>query len=201
MEDLANKVIPLVQLLIPGFVVTTIFYWLSESPKPGQFERTIQALIGTGVISLIVSGIEWLLKYVGGHGVVWGAWSTTVESAWAIGLAILIGFGLAFAANHDSLYQVARRLGFTSRASYKEWIYAFRKFPGRAVVLNFLDGRRLFGYPLVWPTDPKEGHFLMQFPAWIADNDYVESPGVEFLLVCNADVYFVEILNSPEESI
>jgi len=137
MEDLANKVIPLVQLLIPGFVVTTIFYWLSESPKPGQFERTIQALIGTGGISLVVSGIEWLLGYVAGHGVIWGRWSTSIESAWAIGLAMVIGFGLAFAANHDSFYQVARKLGFTSRASYKEWIYAFRTTSeGRRVHVN-----------------------------------------------------------------
>ncbi len=29
MEDLATKIIPLVQFLIPGFVTTVIFYWLS----------------------------------------------------------------------------------------------------------------------------------------------------------------------------
>lgn len=67
MEDLATKIIPLVQMLIPGFITTMIFYWLADVKKPGQFERTIQALIGTGVITLVVSGVELLLKYIGAH--------------------------------------------------------------------------------------------------------------------------------------
>ena len=198
MEDLATKVLPLVQTLVPGFIMTMIFYWLSESPKPSQFERSIQALIGTAIISLVVAGIKWGLFYVGHHWFIVGDWSSTVETTWAVGIAVIIGFGLSYAANHDTLYRIARDKGLTSRASYREWIYAFRKFPGRAVVLNFLDGRRLFGYPLVWPTDPKDGHFMMQYPAWIVDDEYVDSPGVEFLLVCNVDVYFVEFLIPPE---
>ncbi|MGY8830108.1 MAG: DUF6338 family protein [Pseudomonadales bacterium] len=199
MEELAGSVIPLVQLLIPGFITTIIFYWLSESPKPSQFERTVQALIGTGLISLFVSGVEWVLKYVGENYIVLGPWNSSAESSWAVGLAVFLGFGLAYVANHDHLYSVARKFGFTSRASYKEWIYAFRKFPGRAVVLNLLDGRRLFGYPTVWPTDPKDGHFLLEYPKWISDtSEFIECEGISFFLVSNADVYYVEILDKPE---
>lgn len=43
MEDLATKIIPLVQTLIPGFLTAMIFYWLADVKKPGQFERTVQA--------------------------------------------------------------------------------------------------------------------------------------------------------------
>jgi hypothetical protein len=200
MEDLATKVLPLVQTLVPGFLMTMIFYWLSESPKPSQFERSIQALIGTAIISLVVTAIKWGLFYLGHHWFVLGEWSNTIETTWAVSLAVVLGFGLSFAANHDTLYQIARDSGLTSRASYREWVYAFRKFPSRGVVLNFLDGRRLFGYPLVWPTDPKDGHFLMQYPAWIVDDDYVDASGVEFLLVSNVDVLFVEFLNRPENT-
>lgn len=193
MEDLATKIIPLVQILIPGFVATIIFYWLSESPKPGQFERTIQALIGTGLISIMVVGIEKLCEWVGVNYFAIGSWTENTAIIWSIFCAIALGFSLSFAANNDTLYAFARRYGFTSRASYSEWCLAFRKYPQQCLVLNLLDGRRICGYPRVWPTDPSTGHFLLEQAAWIVDGEYDESPG-QFFLVSNNDVYFIEIL-------
>lgn len=193
MEDLAMKIIPLVQMLIPGFVATIIFYWLSESPKPGQFERTIQALIGTGLISIMVIGVESLLLWVGSNHFIIGAWTENTSMAWSILCAIMLGFSLSFAANNDTLYSFARSYGFTSRASYSEWCLAFRKYPQQCLVLNLLDGRRICGYPRVWPTDPKTGHFLLEQSAWIVDDKYQELAG-ELFLISNSDVYFIEIL-------
>lgn len=199
MEDLATKIIPLVQMLIPGFITTMIFYWLADVKKPGQFERTVQALVGTGTITLVVSGVECLAKYIAAKGFVLGPWTSQVESAWGVGLAILLGLGLAFASNHDFLYRVARSCGLTSRASYPEWIYAFRKREGLSVILTLLDGRRLFGYPAVWPTDPSDGHFLITQPCWMdADNNWVEMPGIESYLISNNDVYLVEFLEQEK---
>ncbi len=195
MEDLATKIIPLVQMLIPGFITTLIFYWLADVKKPGQFERTVQALIGTGVITMVVAGVELLLKFIGSNYFQIGLWTTQVESAWGVFLAILLGLGLAFASNHDYLYSIARKCTLTSRSSYPEWIYAFRKRERKSVVLTLLDGRRLFGYPLVWPTDPKDGHFLITNPCWMDEkNQWVEMPGIESYLISNADVYLVEFL-------
>lgn len=195
MEDLATKIIPLVQMLIPGFLTTMIFYWLADVKKPGQFERTVQALIGTGLITMAVSGIEILLKYIGANYFLLGLWTPQVESVWGIGLATLLGLGLAFASNHDYLYSIARAFTLTSRSSYPEWIFAFRKREGRSVVLTLLDGRRLFGYPAVWPTDPKDGHFLITHPCWMDEqNQWVEMPGIESYLISNIDVYLVEFL-------
>lgn len=197
MDDLVTKIIPVVQMLVPGFVVTTIFYWLSESKKPGQFERTIQALIGTALISVVVNGIEVFLAYIGSKGLSIGPWTDNIATVWAILIAMVLGFALAHAANNDTLYGLARDRGFTSRASYSEWILAFRKFPKRWLVLNLLDGRRLYGYPLVWPSDPKDGYFVMQFAAWIVVDDdgngaYDDCPG-EYVVINSVDVFLVEI--------
>ncbi|MFN3770549.1 MAG: DUF6338 family protein [Ectopseudomonas guguanensis] len=195
MEDLATKIIPLVQMLIPGFITTMIFYWLADVKKPGQFERTIQALIGTGVITMMVSGAELLLKYIGKNFFVLGLWTPQTESAWGIGLAVALGLLLAYASNHDYLYDQARKFGLTSRASYPEWIYAFRKHAGQSVILTLLDGRRIFGYPAVWPTDPKDGHFLVTQPSWVNEkNEWVEMLGIDSYLISNADVLMVEFL-------
>lgn len=199
MEDLATKIIPLIQMLIPGFITTMIFYWLADVNKPGQFERTIQALIGTGIITLVVSGIELLFQHIGAHWLVLGGWTPRIENAWGVGLAIFLGLGLAFASNHDYFYRAARKCGLTSRASCPEWIYAFRKHRGQTVVLTLLDGRRLFGYPAVWPTDPSGGHFLITQPCWMnEENQWVEMPGIESYLISNVDVYLVEFLERED---
>ncbi len=172
-----------------------IFYWLADVKKPSQFERTVQALIGTALITMVVAGIEIVLKYIGSHWFLWGNWTQQVESAWGITLAVLLGLWLAFASNHDYLYGIARKWTLTSRSSYPEWIYAFRKREGKCVVLTLLDGRRLFGYPAVWPTDPKDGHFLVTQPCWMdEDNKWVDMPGIESYLISNADVYLVEFI-------
>ncbi|AVH40048.1 hypothetical protein AL532_27085 [Pseudomonas monteilii] len=201
MEDLATKIIPLVQTLIPGFLTAMIFYWLADVKKPGQFERTVQALIGTGLITMMVSGIKAGLSCVGENYFTLGEWTTQVEGFWGIGLAVALGLLLAFASNHDYLYRFARWLTLTSRSSYPEWIYAFRKREGKSVVLTLLDGRRLFGYPAVWPTDPKEGHFLITHPCWMDENNqWIETPGIESYLIANCDVYLIEFLEEVTES-
>ncbi|MDL2189217.1 DUF6338 family protein [Pseudomonas sp. ChxA] len=195
MEDLATKIIPLVQTLVPGFLTTMIFYWLADVKKPGQFERTVQALISTGLITMLVSGIKPVLFYIGEHHFQLGHWTVQVESVWGIGLATSLGLSLAFASNHDYLYRFGRWLTLTSRSSYPEWIYAFRKREGKSVVLTLLDGRRLFGYPAVWPTEPKDGHFLITQPSWMnEENEWVDTPGIESYLIANSDVYLVEFL-------
>lgn len=195
MEDLATKIIPLVQTLVPGFLTTMIFYWLADVKKPGQFERTVQALISTGLITMLVSGIKPVLFYIGEHHFQLGHWTVQVESVWGIGLATSLGLSLAFASNHDYLYRFGRWLTLTSRSSYPEWIYAFRKREGKSVVLTLLDGRRLFGYPAVWPTEPKDGHFLITQPSWMnEENQWVDTPGIESYLIANSDVYLVEFL-------
>ncbi|MFB6404314.1 MULTISPECIES: DUF6338 family protein [Pseudomonas] len=201
MEDLATKIIPLVQTLIPGFLTAMIFYWLADVKKPGQFERTVQALIGTGLITMMVAGIKAGLSWIGERCFTLGEWTPQVEGIWGIGLAVALGLLLAFASNHDYLYRFARWLTLTSRSSYPEWIYAFRKREGMSVVLTLLDGRRLFGYPAVWPTDPKEGHFLITHPCWMDENNqWIETPGIESYLIANCDVYLIEFLEEVTES-
>ncbi len=194
MEDVATKILPLVQLLMPGFITTMIFYWLADAKKPEQFERTIQALIGTGVISLLVAGMRIFLEFVGENWFSWGAWSQRSEQVSAAFLAVIIGLGLAYASNHDLLYKFARACRLTTRASNVEWIYAFRRYSDRYIILTFLDGRRLCGYPLVWPTDPKDGHFVITKPSWIDKNGkYVETDGLDSYIVSGSQIQLIEI--------
>lgn len=198
MGEIAGELMPILQALLPGFVMMIVFYWLADAKKPTQFEHVIQALICTGLIKFLVDGISVFAVWVGKWFVL-GLWTENVAMAWSLVFAIVFGLGLAYLSQHDVLYKFARKFGLTSRASVGEWRYAFLRFPDRGVVLNFLDGRRLMGYPLAWPAEPEGGHFVMEFPTWLDGDKVIPQDGVTYLMVANADVQWVEFLE-PQES-
>lgn len=197
MGEIAGEVMPILQALLPGFVMMIVFYWLADAKKPTQFEHVIQALICTGLIKLLVDGLAVFAIWIGGWFTI-GVWSDNVATAWSLVFAIVFGLALAYLSQHDVLYKFARRVGLTSRASVGEWRYAFLRFPDRGVVLNFKDGRRLMGYPLAWPAEPADGHFLMEFPTWITADGASPQEGVTYLMVANNDVQWVEFLEPQE---
>lgn len=184
---------PILQALLPGFLAMVVFYLLADAKKPGQFEQVIQALICTGLIKILVDGIAVIAFWIGQRFTL-GAWSENVATSWAVGLAIVFGLALAYFSRHDVLYKFARKIGLTAKASVGEWRYAFLRFPDRGVVLSLKDGRRLMGYPLAWPAEPESGHFVMEFPTWVVDEELVPQDGVTYLLIANSDVQWVEFL-------
>lgn len=190
---------PLLQALLPGFLMMIVFYWLADAKQPGQFEHVIQALICTGLIKILVDVISSAAVWAGRWGTV-GTWTENVAMAWAILLAIGFGLGLAYCSRHDVLYRLARKVGLTSRASVGEWRYSFLRFPDRGIVLSLKDGRRLMGYPLAWPAEPVGGHFLMEFPTWVVGEKLEPQEGVTFLLIANSDVQWVEFLEPQGDS-
>lgn len=199
MGDIAGELMPILQALLPGFLMMIVFYWLADAKKPGQFEHVIQALICTGLIKFLVDGVSVAALWLG-QWYEFGFWTENVAMGWAIALAIVFGLGLAYFSQHDVLYQFARRVGLTSRASVGEWRYAFLRFPDRGIVLNLKDGRRLMGYPLAWPAEPEGGHFLMEYPIWVVGEALQPQDGVTFLLIANSDVQWVEFLEPQGDS-
>lgn len=184
---------PILQALLPGFLAMVVFYLLADAKKPGQFEQVIQALICTGLIKILVDGIAVIAFWIGQRFTL-GAWTENVATSWAVGLAIVFGLALAYFSRHDVLYKFARKIGLTAKASVGEWRYAFLRFPDRGVVLSLKDGRRLMGYPLAWPAEPESGHFVMEFPTWVVEEELVPQDGVTYLLIANSDVQWVEFL-------
>ncbi|MCW2099740.1 UNVERIFIED_ORG: hypothetical protein M2393_002036 [Pseudomonas psychrophila] len=193
MDEIAGTLMPILQALLPGFLAMVVFYLLADAKKPGQFEQVIQALICTGLIKILVDGIAVIAFWIGQRFTL-GAWTENVATSWAVGLAIVFGLALAYFSRHDVLYKFARKIGLTAKASVGEWRYAFLRFPDRGVVLSLKDGRRLMGYPLAWPAEPESGHFVMEFPTWVVDEELVPQDGVTYLLIANSDVQWVEFL-------
>lgn len=169
MDDLVKEVIPLLQYLIPGFITAWIFYSLTAFKRPDTFGQIVQALIFTFAIQLIVLAVGTLLSWIGTMGVSFGPWDTKAQTAWSAITAIALGLLSCYFANNDNLHSWLREKEITKQTSHPtEWYSAFSKHK-RFVVLHLADERRMYGWPLEWPTEPTQGQFVIQEPSWLDD--------------------------------
>jgi len=198
MPELSKDVVSLLQYLLPGFLVAWVFYGLTSHQKPSQFERVVQALIFTLAVRVLVFGERIVLEYLGQ----WKAlrpWDTDADLACSLFSAIVLGVMIAFTINTDRFHGALRDKGLSRRSAHpSEWCGTLSEH-ARYVVLNLKDGRRLYGWPKVWPSDSEKGHFFITVPSWI-DADGKDHPleSIEGLLVNVTDVKWVEFLNEPE---
>ncbi|MGE8500065.1 MAG: DUF6338 family protein [Pseudomonas sp.] len=201
MPEISTQLYTLLQALLPGFVTSLIFYWLASAPKPGQFERIIQALIGSLIISYVVEAFKIACLWVGkSHSL--GMWSPGVENLWSLAIATAFGLLLARCAHTNYFYRIAAKHGLTTRSSnlILEWEFAFSRYRDRYVVLNLLDGRRLMGYLRAWPSDPGNGHFLVADPHWLDGETMTRYEGTSAILIANCDVQWVDFLDGQEDT-
>src|SRR3546814_5546964 len=78
MQSLSNDVIALLQYLLPGFVTAWVLFGLTSHERPSQFERIIQALIYSMLVSIMVIYTKHWALFIG-RWVQIGRWSNEVE--------------------------------------------------------------------------------------------------------------------------
>jgi hypothetical protein len=199
MENFAKDFISLLQYLLPGFVTAWIFYGFTSYPKPSQFERVVQALIFTLIIQSFVGIVERVAKWAGQY---WsaGSWDTTTEVIWSPVMAVAVGVVFSWLANNDKAHKWFRGKGITRETSFpSEWFGTFLK-EVTFVVLHFKDERRLYGWPIEWPSEPSKGHFLIADPSWVGESgEEIRIARVKNILVDVNDVKWVEFLENTWE--
>lgn len=199
MLEITNDLLPLIQKLIPGFLMTMTFYWFAEVPKPGQFDRTLQALVGTALIQASMLGIQQAAYFIGDHCFSLGPWSNTASDASAILIGGFVGLCLAYFCNNDGIYAVARKLGLTSKASTDDSVHVYQKMGEAVTVLHLKDGKRLMGYLETFPVNKENGTFLLTDPHWVHTGQIVRCTGTYAILITSSDVQWVEFLEGNNE--
>jgi hypothetical protein len=196
---IAKDLPTLVFMLLPGFLAAGVFYTLTAHPKSTEFERLIQALIFTAIVRALTIAARGLMAAIGTV-LVLGRWTEDVEWSWAVVLALPVGLTFAHLVNSDKFHRLLRRRGITKRTSYpSEWYGTFAQ-EKRWVVLHFIDGRRLFGWPEEWPDQPDKGHFVVDQPEWLLDdNRRAPLDPVAVFLIPASDVKMVEFLKADQE--
>jgi hypothetical protein len=179
MDFPSQAVIAVLTYLLPGFITAALVYSLTPSPRPIPFERLVQAPIFTMIVQVGVVGTRLALLSVGSRGVFLGAWTEDVRLAWSVILAAVLGVLLAWAANTDKIHGLLRMLGITCQTSFSsEWYGAFSRNKGY-VVLHLTGQRRLYGWPVEWPSTPGQGHFVMAQAEWLHDDSRIALTGVQ----------------------
>lgn len=204
METFAKDFITLLQYLLPGFVAAWIFYNLTSFPKPSQFERIVQALIFTIFVQVLVYLIKILLFFIGNKWPLFN-WNSQSDLIWSIIFALLIGIIFSYYANNDKVHKKLRKWDITRETSYpSEWFGAFLK--NVTFVVLHLDGeRRLYGWPIEWPSDPEKGHFVLVQASWLDDEakdgekSQISLTGVSSIMVDVKDVKMIEFMEKTWE--
>lgn len=204
METFAKDFVTLLQYLLPGFVAAWVFYSFTSFPKPSQFERVVQALIFTIFVQAFVYLIKKLLFLIGNK---WSLlnWNSQSDLIWSITFAILLGIIFSYYANNDKIHKKLRDWGVTRETSYpSEWFGAFLK--NVTYVVLHLDGeRRLYGWPIEWPSEPEKGHFVLVQASWLEDDAKNEEKkqipltGVSSIMVDVKEVKMVEFMEKTWE--
>jgi len=199
MSLIAKDLPSLVFMLLPGFMAAGVFYTLTSHPKASEFERLIQALIFTSILKALTITLRGIFLVLGSvHPV--APWTSDVELVWSIVLSVPLGALFAWLANTDKFHRLARLINLSSRTSYpSEWYGAFTR-QKRWVLLHLADGRRIYGWAEEWPDQPDKGHFVLDQPEWLLDNNE-RAPmfRVERFMLPAAEVKMVEFLKENAE--
>ncbi|MDE2508589.1 MAG: hypothetical protein KGM43_15365 [Planctomycetota bacterium] len=205
LEDLAGKqVLSLLLALLPGLIASEIIYTLTVREKKDVVDRVIHGLIHTFVIYVIWQTfvsinnmyVEMGWRVVRGlRGQPW----TPRASASLIGLgvcAVAWGVFAVWLINSNRLHMILQKIGLTASSSHpSQWYEAFYSMRGRRyVTLNLKDGKRIFGWPDLWPSSPKEGHIFLTNAEWLdVDNLPGDRPKLD-VLIDVTDVSFIEFV-------
>jgi len=199
MDRLVPEAFALLQLLLPGFLAAWVFYAFTSYRKPKEFERIIQALIFTLLVKAALVVIRSLLFFIGTR-LSLGHWTTDADLLWSISLAFLLGIFFSYLANTDRFHKLVRYFKISRETSYpSEWFGAFLKNV-TYVVLQLKDERRIYGWPMDWPSSPKLGHFTLRDASWLdKENKEIPLKGVSCILIDSADVQWVEFMEKTWE--
>ena len=204
METFAKDSVTLLQYLLPGFVAAWVFYSLTSYPKPSQFESIVQALIFTILVQGFVYVIKNLLFFIGNKWPLFN-WNSHSDLIWSIAVAILFGIFFSYYANNDKVHKKLRDWGVTKETSYpSEWFGAFLK--NVTYIVLHLDGeRRLYGWPIEWPSEPEKGHFVLVQASWLDDEakdgeqGQIPLTGVNSIMIDVKEVKMVEFMEKTWE--
>lgn len=178
---------------------------MTAHPKPTTTEQGIQALIFTAFIQAAIVLTKCILFRIGRWPPLnFGIWPKECDLGAALFFGVLFGFILAVSANRDFPFCHFRRWGLTMKDTYPSiWYHFFNQSswsPWAVLHINpSKDSQRaacrLTGYILLWPDDPKTGHFVLSKAAWLMkDGTIVELDTVESLMIAADEVEMVEFL-------
>lgn len=169
--------------LIPGFISATILDALVVRKEKKELGKIIEALIFSMLIYTIYSAVSGRSPIALNQIEKSITYSYDSKSFLWLGLfSIGIPVVLSFLITNDLHMKVARTLLISKRtARSSTWFDVFydRK---RDIIINFENGRRIYGWPEYYSEDPEKPYIFLHKPAWIKEEEFVDL-NVEGILI------------------
>jgi hypothetical protein len=114
--------------------------------------------------------------------------------------AVLVGLTFGAGANLDLFHRVLRWFRMTRKTSFpSEWCSTFNRHK-RYIILTLKDQRRVYGYPVEFPDQGDQGHFVLCDAEWLLETgDPIKLATVELLMIAADQVEFIELMKTEEE--
>ena len=185
-----NETLHVLLALLPGLVTVAIVHALTVRQNLAPLERIIQALLYTFLnhvfwqIAVVLINLKW-------------DWKPSINGN-LIGLFLcgaFLGLAMTLVINHDWLHGLLRLCRITKSTSRpNEWYDAFYRWD-EYVVVHLRDGRRLFGWPRLYPDTATEGHLILEDAEWLFDEaKYSPAENRLHIMIPVGSIEFVEFV-------
>lgn len=166
------QALQILMFLIPGLISATIVDVLIVRGKKKEFERIMEALILSMLIYTIYSFVSGTspvtlnqLETTGTYSFDRGSllWLTLLS----IGISVLVSCFITT----DLHMRLARFLRVTTKTARPSvWLDVFHNLK-RYIIVEFVDGTRLMGWPSHYSDDPEQQYLFLSEPAWVVEVD------------------------------
>lgn len=171
-------------LLLPGFVTAGVIRALHVGSTESDFDKVVKSLIYTFVDYAAYAPLMWVKDQFLDHRNA-ALLSLNLETLppkqpldvlVLLCVAVLVGIVVSFYLTNDGHKWILRPLGATRRTtSQNVWHDVFREVKQLYVIVNFEDGRRLFGWPFHYSDDSAQPYLFVTKAEWLS----VDASGAE----------------------
>jgi hypothetical protein len=198
--------------IIPGLITSSFVDAIATRPRASFPRFLTEALIFTLIImtlySLLFDGSPVVVEKVNGK---LAYTFKPLELLCLIGISIILSFIASAMISWQIHIAIAKKIK-CSRGPISEsvWLDVCHSLDEHDyVILNFKDGRRLWGYPALFSSNPEKGHFFLLDAAWIIsefDDDgqiherYVDIESEGILITPEMEIVSIYIMRSAIEN-
>jgi len=201
MEHLNYESFQILIFLIPGFISAYIMDLTIVREKRNIFETIIEALIFSFfiyfLVSVIIRKFPVFIETIESDGSKFSYLRYDSIAFFAvIVVSLILPLIFSSAYNHDWSMKIIRKLKISQRTSRKSpWNDAFLD-NNVHIIINFSNGRRIYGWPKYFSEDPEKPLIYLHNPSWIDNNSFIDLDINGILITDKQEIESIEFLKT-----
>lgn len=196
MDTINFETLQILIFLLPGIISSKVMDFFIARKKLGSFEKILESLIFSMIVYILFTffsdkspvflNIEKTGYYLSYN---------TGSFFKLLMISLFVPFIFGICHTYDFPMNIFRWLRVTKRTSRDTiWYNVFCDVKTH-IIINFENGRRIYGWPMYYSDDPTKPYIFLHNPAWIEEDKftYLDIKGI--LITPEQKIEFVEFLN------